>query len=97
MDVKADGPMAPRRTLNGGGGMAGVDLGYILHFASDSKCSKQENMHSITGPNSNHDGNLEGLRNIGNKPFLSKLPGLLAESWTFQVMKTPINQPLLDQ
>ena len=32
----------------------GVDLSYILHFTSDSKGSKQHNIHSITGPKSNH-------------------------------------------
>ena len=33
---------------------SGVDLGYILHFASDSNWSQQTNIHSATGPNSNH-------------------------------------------
>ena len=35
--------------------VTGVDLGYILHFTSDSKGSKQHNLHSITGPKSNHE------------------------------------------
>ena len=34
--------------------LTGVDLGYILHFTSDSKRSKNLNIHSIAGPNSNH-------------------------------------------
>ena len=36
------------------GNWTGVDLGYILHFTSDSKGSKQWNIHSIAGPKSNH-------------------------------------------
>ena len=37
-----------------GGRRAGVDLGYILHFTSDSKGRKQWTIHSIAGPKSNH-------------------------------------------
>ena len=41
----------------------GVDLGYILHFTSDSKCRKQQNVHSTAAPNSNREQGLNhGLK-----------------------------------
>ena len=42
--------------LTDGQGHSLVDFGYILPFTSDSKASKQYNIHSITGPKSNYDG-----------------------------------------
>ena len=68
---------------------AGLDLGYILHVTSDSKGSKQYNIHSITGPKSNHGGMFRTVRSKVPAPEPEMTPA--EASFAFWAIQLVIN------